>query len=89
MVLQNIINVVNNQYHIVYPMRLIRHSHDPNIESHNISKEKLISKQYETLERIEITKKYLIQKWIYERLLKSKFGYISYTIMSYINYDNN
>ena len=89
MVLKNILYVVNNQYELIYPMRLIRHSRDPTIQSQNISKEKLISKQYETLERIEITKKYLVQKWIYERLLKSKFGYISYTIMSYINYDNN
>jgi len=89
MVLKNIINVVNNQYEIIYPMRLIRHSHDPIIESELIKKEKYISNQYELLERIELIKKYLIQKSIYERLFKSKFGYNSSTIMSYINYDEN
>jgi hypothetical protein len=89
MVLKNILNVVNNHYEIIFPMRLIRHSHDSIIESRLIRKEKAISNQYEILERIEFMKNYLIKKRTYERLLKSKFGYVSYTIMSYINYDNN
>ena len=70
-------------------MRLIRHSNNPIVESRLVRKEKSISNQYETLERIEIMRNYLIKKRIYEHLLKSKFGYVSDIIMSYINYDTN
>ena len=62
MVLKNILNVVNNQYEIVFPMRLIRHSHDSIIESRLVRKGKAISNQYEILERIEFMKNYLIKK---------------------------